>query len=162
MLLLEKLSWTLGFGQQNDGVFVTSSLINAVDVLNRGMAKGSVLKLSQPLSFWGGFNPTNGVILDTKHPQAGLSISNTILVMPGSRGSAGTPGGVAEALRRKVGPAAIILPTADVNITIGAQVADYLYDLSTPVVTVSQETLSMLKTGLKISINGSEILLTKS
>jgi len=122
-------------------------------VLNPGTATGRVLKLTEPLSFWGGFNPVDGRIIDRSHPQAGESITGMILALPGSRGSAGTPGGVADALRRKVGPVAIVLPAPDVNITTGAQVADRLYGTETPVVTLSQEDFALLTTGMVATVS---------
>ncbi len=127
--------------------------MTALDILHCGVARGSVLKLSEPLSFWGGFDPTDGRILDVAHPQAGQSISDKILVLPGSRGSAGTPAGIAEALRLGVGPAAILLLKPDVNITIGAQVAARLYGLAIPVVTMTTSDFSELETGQNVQVS---------
>ena len=135
------------------------STLVANDVLHYGHARGELLTLTQPLSFWGGFDPASGVILDRSHPQCGLSISGKILVMPGSKGSAGTPGGVAEALRCKVGPSAFVLLTCDVNITMGVKVADFLYSTSTPVITITHQQLPLLTTGMVTEINGSQIAL---
>ncbi|NIP76669.1 MAG: DUF126 domain-containing protein, partial [Xanthomonadales bacterium] len=70
------------------------------------------------------------------HPQCGSEIARQVLAMPGSRGSAGTPAGVAEAIRRGRGPAAILLGARDVNIAIGAMVAARLYGLRVPVVMI--------------------------
>ena len=133
--------------------------ITAKALLNPGFAQGQVLKLEEPLSFWGGFDPSDGRILDRNHPQVGESISSKVLVIPGSRGSAGTPGGIAEALRRKVGPAAILLLQADVNITIGAQVADFLYTTTTPVLVLNDNDFSALQTGWKLQVNQQSILI---
>ena len=132
--------------------------ITAKMLLNPGYAQGQVLKLGESLSFWGGFDPNDGRILDHNHPQVGESISSKILVIPGSRGSAGTPGGIAEALRRKVGPAAILLLQADVNITIGAQAADFLYATSTPVLVLNDTDFSAMQTGWNVQINQCSIL----
>ena len=122
------------------------------EVLHPGSAEGCVLKLEDPLSFWGGFDPKDGRILDQAHPQAGQRVTGAILVMPGSRGSAGTPAGIAEAVRLGVGPAAILLQKRDVNITIGVQVAKRLYQTSIPVLEISQATFDGLRTGQSIAI----------
>ncbi|MDJ0958492.1 MAG: DUF126 domain-containing protein [Arenicellales bacterium] len=124
-----------------------------LDILNPGTAHGTVLKLSEPLSFWGGFNPVDGRIIDQSHPEVGKSITGTILALPGSRGSAGTPGGVAEALRRNVGPVAILLAQPDVNITIGAQVADHLYATETPVLALAEIEFAWLETGMQVTVS---------
>lgn len=116
-------------------------------VLHPGTARGPILKLSEPLSFWGGFNPQDGRILDQSHPQAAQSIAGVVLAIPGSRGSAGTPAGIAEALRLGVGPAGILLLKSDVNIAIGAQVAGRLYGIFIPVLVISDVDFLQLQTG---------------
>jgi predicted aconitase with swiveling domain len=121
-------------------------------VLNPGACRAPVLVLDEPLSFWGGFDPANGTIIDRHHPQRGASISGKVLVMPGSRGSAGTPAGIAEAIRRGAGPAAVVLATADVNITIGAMIADRLYGGSTAVLTVGPEDYGRQRSGDEVVI----------
>lgn len=105
-------------------------------VLVPGIASGEVLLLDEPLSFWGGFDPSNGEIIDVHHPQAGRQVGNKILVMSASRGSAGTPACIAETLRNGFGPLAFILGTADVNISVGVSVANRLYGLSIPVIEI--------------------------
>ena len=38
-------------------------------VLVSGQASGPAMVLAETLSFWGGFNPINGEIIDVHHPQ---------------------------------------------------------------------------------------------
>lgn len=68
-------------------------------VLNEGCASGDVLVLDEPLSFWGGYDPQTGTIIDQQHPQVGATMTGKIVVMPGTRGSSGTPGVLGESLR---------------------------------------------------------------
>jgi uncharacterized protein len=105
-------------------------------VLNRGAAEGPVLVLTEPLSFWGAYDPRSGSIVDTHHPQSGLCLSGHILLLPETRGSGGTPGGIAEAIRRGTAPLGIILKTPDINLAIGAAVAAHLYRNQCPVLAV--------------------------
>lgn len=102
--------------------------------LHPGQASGPVARLDAPLSFWGGFDPVAGCIIDQAHPQAGQSLAGEIVLMPGSRGSAGTPGVLAEAIRRQTGPAALLIQKADINLVAGAVVAASLYDIHLPIV----------------------------
>ena len=120
--------------------------IMAKAVLNPGCASGPLMALDEALSFWGGYDPSTGRILDTHHPQAGQSVSGKILVMPSSRGSAGTPAALAESLRRRVGPVGLVLTAVDVNIAVGAMVADRLYAIQTPVVAVNLADEATLRT----------------
>ena len=36
---------------------------------------GQILRLDEPLSFWGGLDPSTGEIIDQAHPQAGASMA---------------------------------------------------------------------------------------
>jgi predicted aconitase with swiveling domain len=106
-------------------------------VLFAGEAEADILRLDEPLSFWGGFDPLTGVILDNNHPQKGQHLTGRALVMPATRGSGGTPGGVAEAIRNGSAPAAIIMREGDINVMVGAAVAQELYGLTCPILEVS-------------------------
>ena len=106
-------------------------------VLNPGMAEGETLVLTEPVSFWGAFDPRTGAIVDTHHAQCGVKLGGKILLLPETRGSGGTPGGIAEAVRRGTGPLGIILITPDINLAVGAQVAAALYKTQCPVIAVA-------------------------
>lgn len=107
-------------------------------VLNRGVAQGEVLALDAPLSFWGAFDPRSGRIIDVHHPQKGKSLSGTILMMRETRGSGTAPGGMAEAIRLGTAPAAVILVKPDINLAVGAMVAETLYGHGCPIVAVGE------------------------
>jgi len=107
-------------------------------ILNKGAAQGDVLALDAPLSFWGAFDPRSGRIIDVHHPQKGKSLSGTILMMRETRGSGTAPGGMAEAIRLGTAPAAVILVKPDINLAVGAMVAEALYGRSCPIVAVGE------------------------
>jgi uncharacterized protein len=121
-------------------------------VLHPGEAQGPVLALDEPLSFWGAFDPKTGIILDVHHPQRGACLTGQVLLMRESRGSGSTPGAVAEAIRLATGPAAIILVTPDVNLAIGAAVAEELYGKQCPVLAVSGADYDSLKQADRLRI----------
>jgi predicted aconitase with swiveling domain len=121
-------------------------------VLNPGACRAEVLVLDEALSFWGGFDPAAGTVIDRHHPQAGVSLAGKAVAMPGSRGSAGTPAAIAEAIRRGCGPAAFLLATRDVNIAIGAMIADRLYGGTTPVLALAPEDYARLNPGATVEI----------
>jgi uncharacterized protein len=108
-------------------------------ILQAGTAQGAVLLLDEPLSFWGGFDPRTGVIIDIHHPQSGQSLAGKILMMLESRGSGSSPGNLAEAIRLGTGPAGIILVTPDINLAVGARVAAALYGKTCPVLSVAPQ-----------------------
>ena len=124
-----------------------SSIEITAQVLNRGRARGQAMVLDEPLSFWGGFDARSGTIVDQHHPQWGSCVAGRFLILPESRGSAGTPAGIAEAIRRGVGPAGIALGKADVNVAVGAMVAAVLYGVDVPVLVIGDADRARLRTG---------------
>lgn len=122
-------------------------------VLNRGSARGEALVLDESLSFWGGFDASTGVIVDRHHPQRGACVTGRFLILPESRGSAGTPAGIAEAIRAGVGPAAIALGKADVNVAVGAMVAAALYGVHVPVLVIGDDERARLRSGDRIEVD---------
>ena len=130
-----------------------------VTVLHEGDAEGPLLVLDEPLSFWGGFDPQTGQVVDQHHPQAGALAGGTVLALPETRGSAGTPAGVAEAIRKGCGPVAIITAKKDVNLVAGVMTALQLYDICVPVVEIAQEELSKLTTGQTARLSGGNLII---
>jgi uncharacterized protein len=122
------------------------------EVLNCGTAAGPVLVLTEPLSFWGAYDPRTGRIVDTHHPQSGAYLGGHILVLPETRGSGGTPGGIAEAIRRGTAPRGIILIAPDINLAIGAAVAAKLYNKPCPVLSVTKADYAKLSKASHITI----------
>jgi predicted aconitase with swiveling domain len=116
----------------------------AARILNKGTVIAPVLHLDAPLSFWGGFDPQTGRIVDVHHPQHGVALTGKIVLMAYSRGSGTAPGALAEAIRLATGPEALIMVESDVNLAIGAQVAATLYGRSMPVLTVTAEDFAII------------------
>jgi predicted aconitase with swiveling domain len=125
-------------------------------VLHAGEAAGPVLHLAEPLSFWGGFDPVTGAIIDIHHPQHGRKLGGAIVVMRESRGSGSAPGALAESIRRGVGPAGIILIVPDINLAVGAAVAETLYRRPCPVIAVDETIFTALAKAqlVRIGIDG--------
>ena len=113
-------------------------------VLNEGAASGSVLALTEPLSFWGAFDPATGIVIDAQHPQRDARLSNRVILLPETRGSGTAAGAIAEAIRLRTAPAAIIMLRPDMNLAIGALIAALLYGHECPVLTVSAEDYACL------------------
>jgi uncharacterized protein len=98
-----------------------------------GAASGPVLRLDEPLSFWGGLDSATGTIIDRLHSQCGASVAGRILMLPTGRGSSSGSATLAEALRLGKGPAAILMLERDAIVVVGAMVAAELYGLACPV-----------------------------
>lgn len=124
----------------------------AAQVLIPGRASGAALVLDDTLSFWGGFDPACGEIIDVHHPQFGQRVGSSVLFIPESRGSAGTPGGIAETLRNGSGPSAFVLGERDVNIGVGTLVANRLYEMEIPVLAIALDEMAQIRSDDRIEI----------
>ena len=102
-----------------------------------GEARGPVLATA-PLSFWGGYDPEAGIVIDRSHPALGAALAGRILVMPSGRGSSSSSTVLAEAIRLGTAPAAIVLCEPDPILVIGALVAARLYGRTCPIVMLAE------------------------
>jgi hypothetical protein len=116
-------------------------------ILVEGTAKGPALVLDEPLSFWGGLDPSTGEIVEATHPQRGTSVAGQILVMPSGRGSSSSSTVLAEAIRMGTGPAGIVLGEPDDIIVIGALVAAELYGIKVPVAVAVSNAYPAIRNG---------------
>ena len=112
-------------------------------VLVAGVARGRVLQLEQPLSFWGGLDPDTGRVIDRHHPQCGSCIAGKILLMPGVRGSTAGPGALLESLYAGTGPSGILLARPEVAIVSAVTAAGFL-ELPLPPVAVAARATDIL------------------
>jgi len=100
---------------------------------------GEVLRLDEPLSFWGGVDARTGEIVDRYHPQRGDCVAGRVLMMRGSRGSCTGSGVLLELAQRGVAPKALIFAGEEVILTLGALVAQRLFGHQVAVLHLSTE-----------------------
>jgi predicted aconitase with swiveling domain len=122
-------------------------------VLVAGEARGEALVLDEPLSFWGGLDPTTGRIVEVGHPQHGAVVTGRILVMPSGRGSSSSATVLAEATRLGTGPAGIVLRERDDIVVVGALVAAELYGIRLPVLEASPPAYPEIAAGQMIELS---------
>ena len=122
-------------------------------VLFEGQVKGEAMVLEDWLSFGGGLDPESGKIVDQHHPQAGERVTGKVVVLPGIRGSAGSPSTLAESIRLGTGPCGIILGEAETSALAAAFAAKELYAIDVPVVVLAREGYDALETGQLVEID---------
>ncbi len=125
-------------------------------VLSPGDAAGEILRLEEPLSFWGGVDSATGTIIDQRHPQVGLNMAGKVLVMERGRGSSSGSSVLAEAIRAETSPAAIVMAASDEIVALGAIVADEIYDIQIPVVVLTSDVYDTLVPGTWLRIIASD------
>ena len=86
-------------------------------------ASGPLLKLSAPISFWGGIDPKTSAVADVRHPEHGVKIAGTILYLPGTIGSSSASAVLLELIHKGIAPRAIILKEPDAILLLGVLVA---------------------------------------
>jgi predicted aconitase with swiveling domain len=110
------------------------------------------LRLDEPLSFWGGLDPASGLVIDPRHPQRNATVAGRTLMMSAGSGSCSGSAALAEAIRRGVGPAAILLLERDPIVVVGALVAAELYGAACPVALVAAPDWDRLAAAGKLAV----------
>lgn len=103
-----------------------------------GRATAPMARLDQPLSFWGGYDSALGTIVETTHPQRGVSLAGRVLVMEKAKGSSSSSSVLAEAIRNGTGPLAIVMRERDLIVALGCIVADELYGKAVPLAVLDE------------------------
>lgn len=118
-----------------------------------GSARGEALAADTPLSFWGGFDPETGVIIDRRHPLAGQLAAGRVLIIPSGRGSCSGSGVLLESIHNGTAPAAIITSRLDPVIGLGCILGDELYASHPPMVVIPDRNRRRIETGDLIEID---------
>ncbi len=113
-----------------------------------GHAQGSLLRLSEPLSFWGGVDPDSGEIVNVRHPQNGARIAGTVLAIPSLIGSSSSSAVLLELIRTGHAPAALILGAVDAVLIVGCLVGRELGYQCPPVLQLDLAAIDGLADGI--------------
>lgn len=119
--------------------------------LHPGSAHGVLVRLEEPLSFWGGVDES-GTVVDRHHPQVGLSLTGKVVAMPSGRGSSSSTAVLAELIRTGRGPTGLLLGECDTILVIGALVAAEMYDAHLPIVELEPGALAALPAGVTVRV----------
>ena len=122
-----------------------------------GEAAGPLLRLTHPISFWGGVDPVRGTIADPRHPQYGTSIAGTELLVPLAIGSSSSSAIMLELLREKTAPAAILMGQADAILALGVVVGQELGYTPIPVLEVEMSALEGVRDGTLLEVSGGSV-----
>lgn len=107
-----------------------------------GVAEGEALVTHQTISGWGGVNPANGTIIESRHELHGKSFKDRILVFPGAKGSSGWSAIFHTARLAGARPTAMLFNIMTTKVALGAVVTHV------PAVTdFDQDPLGIIETG---------------
>ena len=116
-------------------------------VLIEGEGTGPLLRLTAPLSFWGGIDPRTGRVSDPRHPQHGESVAGTVLALAEPCGSSSSSAIMLELIARGLAPAALLLGEVDAILTLGIVVAREMGHATLPAIAVEPGDLARLPEG---------------
>ena len=91
--------------------------------ISKGYAEGEVILTKDPLSFLGGVNPENGIVIDSKHELYNNNISGKVLFIPSGKGSTVGSYVLYQMAKNKTAPLAIVALEAEPIIATGAIMA---------------------------------------
>ncbi len=128
------------------------------DVVVPGKASGEVLKSSEPLSFWGGYDAATGEIVDRRHPLSGRVAAGKVLVVPFTKGSSTTSALLLEAVRVGTAPVAIVSRGRDAFLSLASIVADEMYQKPIPILAVSGPDFDLLHSGQTLDIDADGVV----
>ena len=120
------------------------SVINSGRFLVAGTGQGELLVSETPLSFWGGVDSRTGAIIDRHHPLRGQSLAQRVLAIPGARGSCSGSGTLLELILNGHAPAAIVVYEREEILSLGALVADLVFQRSIPILQVERSVIPSL------------------
>lgn len=119
-----------------------------------GEATGQALAADTSLSFWGGYDPESGEIIDQRHPLCGEVAAGKVLVIPSGRGSCSGSGVLLEAIVNGTAPAAIITSQLDPIIGLGCVLGDELQQRHPAFYVVAEEERQQIRTDDFVTIAG--------
>ena len=122
-------------------------IVIKAQVLIPGQVEGELIVSTEPLSFWGGYDPATGEITDRRHPLSGMIAAGKILALPFTRGSSTTTAVLLEAQRQGQAPKALITSGPDAFLALASVVADVLYERPIPVYALNRADFKRIKSG---------------
>ncbi|MDX1494583.1 MAG: DUF126 domain-containing protein [Longimicrobiales bacterium] len=115
--------------------------------------EGPLLRLTHPISLWGGVDPRSGRIVDPRHPQHGASLAGKVVVLPAAVGSSSSSAIMLELLREGTAPAGIVMGRADAILALGMVVGRELGYAPVPVVEAPPEAFRDWEEGASVRIS---------
>ena len=112
-------------------------------------AKGEALVTRETIPGWGGVNPVQGVITETRHELRGVSFKDKMLVFRGAKGSSGWSAMFHTARLAGTAPKALVFNEMTTKIALGAVV------MRVPSVTdLDRDPLDVIETGDWVTVDG--------
>ena len=126
--------------------------------LGGGVAEAEALVTREAISGWGGVEPREGRIIESRHELVGQSFAGKVLVFRGAKGSSGWSGMFHMARLMGSAPAGMIFTTMNTKIALGVVVTHV------PAVTdLDRDPFEVIRTGDLVRVDGDrgEVVITR-
>jgi predicted aconitase with swiveling domain len=113
-------------------------------IIYKGVGEGEALTTNQPISFYGGVDPTTGEVIEKGHELQGKTVKNKILVFPTGKGS--TVGSYTLYRMKKNGtaPAGIVNRECETIVAVGVIISE--------IPCVDQVDITQIHTGDRVKV----------
>jgi phosphomecalonate degydratase small subunit len=126
-----------------------------------GEVSGDALVSKKAFTFAHGVDPSSGKVTDVHSDIRGENVKGKVLFYPFGKGSTTASAWFLETARLGNVPAAIVTEATDLSAVIGSTLAKIVYGRSIPVASsFPQSMYSALKTGKRVSLNGSDLVVS--
>jgi uncharacterized protein len=115
--------------------------------------EGVALKLSEPMSFWGGVSAIDGRLTGIKEKARGRAIGGTSLFIRELRGSSSASSVLLELIYRRAAPAALILDAPDAILALGVIVGHEMGWATPPLLRLPAAAQDEIPEGALVVIN---------
>lgn len=120
-----------------------------------GVAEGEALVTTQPISGWGGVDPRNGTVIETRHELRGQSFAKKVLVFPGAKGSSGWSAQFHVARLMGTAPAAWLFNQMTTKVALGTVVSH-----SPAMTDFDQDPVALIRTGDWVKVDATNGVVT--
>jgi len=93
-------------------------------IISRGSGEGEALTSSQPISFYGGVDPTTSEVIEKGHELQGKIVKGKILVFPNGKGSTVGSYTLYRMKKNGVAPVGIINKECETVVAVGAIISE--------------------------------------
>ena len=114
----------------------------------KGIAEAEAIVTKDGISFYGGVDPDTGKVVEVGHELEGQSVTGKVLVFPTGKGSTVGSYTMYRMKKNNTAPVAIVNKQIDTIIAVGCIISE--------IPCVDKIDISSIKTGQKITVNGSE------
>ncbi len=112
----------------------------------KGKVTGEALVTNDSISFYGGVDPENGVVVEKGHELEGTSINDKILVFPSGKGSTVGSYVIYQMKKTGKGPKALVLNDCEAIVAVGVIISE--------IPCVDQIDVSKIETGMQLTVDG--------